>query len=125
MQLPIQKIATIIALFTALIGSATATMHNTEIIQANVVNVEPIYMNYTLEKVTAPCASGARNCWNVSYQKKTAKVLKGYRVKLSFNDNTFTARMLNKPEKDHLDIRVKSDLLVMPSTVAINAAVVY
>jgi hypothetical protein len=33
--------------------------------------------------------------------------------------------MLNKPEKDHLDIRVKSDLLVMPSTVAINAAVVY
>jgi hypothetical protein len=125
MQLPIQKITAIIVLSTALIGNASATNHNTEIIQADIVNVEPIYMNYTIEKVTTPCDSGARNCWNVRYQKKAAKVLKGYRVKLSFNDNTFTARMLNKPKEDYLDIRIKSDLLVMPSTVAINAAVVY
>jgi len=76
MQLPIQKIVTIIALFTALIGSATATMHNTEIIQANVVNVEPIYMNYTLEKVTAPCASGARNCWNSELSEKNSQSVK-------------------------------------------------
>jgi len=51
--------------------------------------------------------------------------LQGYRVKLSYKDNTFTARMLNKPNLDYLKIRVKSDLLNMPSNVAINAAVVY
>jgi hypothetical protein len=33
--------------------------------------------------------------------------------------------MLNEPTESHLNIRVKSDLLSMPSTVAINAAVVY
>jgi len=121
---PAQKIAAII-LFTTLIGSASAFNHTTEVIKADVVNIEPIYMNYTLKKVIEPCSTGAYGCWNVSYQKKAAKVLKGYRVKLTYNNNTFTARMLNEPTQSYLNIRVKSDLLVMPSTVAINAAVVY
>ena len=122
---PMQSVVVMLALFIGLIGNAIANNHTTEVIKANIVNIEPIYMNYTLKKVTAPCNSGESGCWNVSYQKEVAKVLKGYRVKLSYNDNTFTARMLNKPTQDYLKIRVKSDLLVMPSTVAINAAVVY
>lgn len=120
-----QKIATTIILLTTLIGSASAINHKTEVIKADVVNIEPIYMNYTLTKVTEPCSTGVQGCWNVRYQKKAAKVLKGYRVKLTYNDNIFTARMLNEPTESYLNIRVKSDLLAMPSTVAINAAVVY
>ncbi|ALE52499.1 hypothetical protein SP60_04270 [Candidatus Thioglobus autotrophicus] len=122
---PAQKIATIVLLFFTLIGGASATNHTTEVIKADVIGIEPIYMNYTLKKVATPCDSGKPRCWNVSYQKEVAKVLKGYRVKLSYKNNTFTARMLNEPTQDYLKIRVKSDLLVMPSTVAINAAVVY
>ena len=122
---PVQKFAVIFILFSALTGNAIANNHTTEVIKANVINIEPIYMNYTLKKVATPCDSGKPRCWNVSYQKEVAKVLKGYRVKLSYKNNTFTARMLNEPTEDYLKIRVKSDLLVMPSTVAINAAVVY
>ncbi len=122
---PMQKVTIALALFVTLIGNAGANNHTTEVIKANVINIEPIYMNYTLKKVATPCDSGESGCWNVSYQKEVAKVLKGYRVKLSYKNNTFTARMLNEPTQDHLKIRVKSDLLVMPSTVAINAAVVY
>ncbi|MBC8493579.1 MAG: hypothetical protein ISR70_02785 [Candidatus Thioglobus sp.] len=120
----VPHVALFIALF-ALIGSASAFNHKTEVIKADVTNIEPIYMNYSLQKVSTPCASGVRGCWEISYQKKAAKVLKGYRVKLSYKNNTFTARMQNKPADDYLNIRVKSDLLVIPSTVAINAAVVY
>ncbi|MDC9726973.1 MAG: hypothetical protein PSN35_03960 [Candidatus Thioglobus sp.] len=117
-------VALFIALF-ALIGNASAFNHKTEVIKADITNIEPIYMNYSLQKVSTPCDSGVRGCWDVSYQKKAAKVLKGYRVKLSYKNNTFTARMQRKPADKHLNIRVKSDLLVIPSTVAINAAVVY
>jgi len=125
LRFPAQKIATTIILLTTFIGSASAINHETKVIKADIVNIEPIYMNYTLKKITEPCINGVKGCWNVRYQKKAEKVLKGYRVKLSYNDNTFTARMLNEPTKSHLNIRVKSDLLSIPSTVAINAAVVY
>ncbi len=124
-QFPAQQLATVVVVFLSLMGNASAIDHRTQIIKADVVNVEPIYMSYTLQKISTPCQSGVRGCWNVSYQKKAAKILKGYRVKLSYNDSTFTARMAKKPQNESLDIRVKSDLLSMPSTVAINAAVVY
>lgn len=122
---PAQKIATTVILLVTFISSASAINHETEIIKADIVNIEPIYMNYTLKKITEPCSNGVHGCWNVRYQKKAARVLKGYRVKLIYNNNTFTARMLNEPAENFLNIRVKSDLLAMPSTVAINAAVVY
>ncbi|MDG2354137.1 MAG: hypothetical protein P8L86_04920 [Gammaproteobacteria bacterium] len=114
-----------ITLVTSLIGNAAAFNHKTSVIKADIIHIDPIYMNYTLKKISTPCESGQLGCWNVSYQKRVAKVLKGYRVKLTYNNNTFTARMQNKPDEDHLKIRVKSDLLVMPNTVAINASVVY
>jgi hypothetical protein len=114
-----------ITFFTLLIGGASAFNHKTQVIEASIIHIDPIYMNYTLKKISTPCASGKHGCWDVSYQKKAAKVLRGYRVKLSYNNNTFTARMQRKPIEDSLRIRVKSDLLVMPHTVAINAAVVY
>jgi hypothetical protein len=117
-----------VLLFTAMVSLSTTTIansHNTKVIQADIIGIEPIYMNYTLTKISTPCASGARNCWNVSYKKKASKVLKGYRVKLAYYDNTFTARMQKKPTDEYLKIRVKSDLLTMPSTVAINGSVVY
>lgn len=123
--LPMQKIIIALVLFVTLIGNSIANAHTTEVIKASVINIEPIYMNYTLKKVVTPCDSRKPGCWNVSYKKETAKVLKGYRVKLSYKNNTFTARMLNEPTDEYLKIRVKSDLLVIPSTVAINAAVVY
>ena len=123
--LPMQKITIALFLFVTLIGNSIANAHTTEVIKASVINIEPIYMNYTLKKVVTPCDSRKPRCWNVSYEKETAKVLKGYRVKLSYKNNTFTARMLNEPTDEYLKIRVKSDLLVIPSTVAINAAVVY
>ncbi|SHN91206.1 hypothetical protein BHECKSOX_1447 [Bathymodiolus heckerae thiotrophic gill symbiont] len=122
---PAKIMATFLVALASLSASAFVVDHKTEVIQAGITGVEPIYMNYTLKKVSTPCASGVRNCWHVSYEKKSSKVLKGYRVKLSYNNNTFTARMLKKPTKEHLNIRVKSDLLTMPSTVAINASVVY
>jgi len=122
---PTKNIVLFFAAMVSLSTTAIAINHNTEVIQANIIGVEPIYMNYTLTKISTPCASGARNCWNVSYKKKASKVLKGYRVKLTYNDNTFTARMQKKPAEEHLKIRIKSDLLTMPSTVAINASVVY
>ena len=118
----------IVLLFVAMLSLSTTAIainHNTEVIQANIIGIEPIYMNYTLTKISTPCVSGARNCWNVSYKKKVSKVLKGYRVKLAYNDNTFTARMQKKPTEEHLKIRIKSDLLTMPSMVSINASVVY
>ena len=123
--LPIQKFGFMLTLFIAFFSSAMANNYTTEVIKAKIVNIEPIYMEYTLKKVATRCDSGDPRCWNVSYQKEAAKILQGYRVKLSYKDNTFTARMLNKPNLDYLKIRVKSDLLNMPSNVAINAAVVY
>lgn len=120
-----KNLAIYIILFISLTGNATAFNHKTSVIKADIIHIDPIYMNYTLKKISTPCESGQRGCWNVSYQKRAAKVLKGYRVKLTYNNSTFTARMQNKPDKDHLKIRVKSDLLVMPNTVAINASVVY
>ena len=122
---PTKNIILFFALMVSLSTNAIAINHNTEVIQADIIGVEPIYMNYTLTKISTPCVSGARNCWNVSYKKKVSKVLKGYRVKLTYNDSTFTARMQTKPTDEYLKIRVKSDLLAMPSTVAINGSVVY
>ncbi len=122
---PAKSVVMIAILLTSLASNVSAVDHKTKVIKANITNIEPIYMSYTLKKVSQPCASRARGCWNVSYQKVAAKALKGYRVKLSYKNNTFTARMQKKPTKDYLNIRVKSDLLTMPSTIAINAAVVY
>ncbi|WP_428086829.1 hypothetical protein [Candidatus Thioglobus sp.] len=122
---PALSITTLILIFAALVGNAAAASRNTAIIEAVITDIQPIYMNYTVEKVITPCVSNPQGCWNVSYQKKAAKTLEGYRIKLSYNGNTFTARMQKKPSKGHLNIRVKSDLLAAPSTVAINAMVVY
>ena len=67
----------------------------------------------------------APGCWNTGYQKRVLKSLQGYRVKLSYEGQQFTARMRTKPEGEQLKIRVSKDLLGQPSKVAMNAAVVY
>jgi hypothetical protein len=108
-----------------LMNNALAINHKTEVIQANITGINPIYMNYTIKKVDTPCHSNAPDCWHISYKKETAKVLKGYRVKLAYNDNIFVARMQNKPTQEYLNIRIKSDLLTRPREVAINAVVAY
>ncbi len=115
----------IAAVFTLLLSLFSSAQANTQIIDADIHNVEPIYMNYTVQKVITPCQSQAPGCYQVSYQKQNSKVLQGYRVKLSHQGKSFTTRMLNKPASDKLRIRVRSDLLEQPSTVAINAAVAY
>ena len=115
----------VVALFTLLLSIFSGAQANTQIIDADIHNVEPIYMNYTVKKVMIPCQSHTPGCYQVSYQKQNTKALKGYRVKLSHQGKNFTTRMLNKPISDKLRIRVRSDLLKQPSTVAINAAVAY
>ncbi len=114
----------VVLFLTALLFSNT-TLANTHVITADINNVEPIYMNYTIKKVAIPCKTRAPGCYKVSYKKKVDRVLKGYRVKLAYGNKIFTTRMLSKPTSDKLKIRVRSDLLNQPSAVAINAAVVY
>lgn len=45
LRFPAQKIAATIILLTTFIGSASAINHKTKVIKADVVNIEPIYMN--------------------------------------------------------------------------------
>jgi len=97
----------------------------TQVIDANIDSVEPIYMNYKIEKLIKPCQSMTIGCWNISYQKRVLKSLQGYRVKLSFEGQQFTARMREKPSADHLKIRVSKDLLGQPSKLAMNATIAY
>ena len=123
---PANKIVLFTALLFGIHSITNANGHHTQVINADVINIEPIYMNYTLQKVSSPCKTRqVRNCWNISYQKKASKTLQGYRISLSYKDNKFTTRTLHKPTQAKLKIRVKSDLLAYPSNVAINAAVAY
>jgi hypothetical protein len=115
----------IIALLATLFLFSSNTFARTQVISADIDSVEPIYMNYKIEKITKPCQSMMPSCWNVSYKKRALKSLKGYRVKLSFEGQQFTARMREKPKSELLKIRVSKDLLNQPSKVAMNAAVVY
>jgi hypothetical protein len=117
-----------VALSTVLLISVNA-FARTNIVNATIDSIKPIYMNYSVEKITKPCRATAprmaKNCWNVNYKRKIQKLLKGYRVKLSYKGKIFTTRMRSKPSSDQLKIRVRTDLLSQPSNVAINAMVVY
>ncbi|MCS5590265.1 MAG: hypothetical protein NZ824_09900 [Candidatus Thioglobus sp.] len=115
----------IIALLATLFLFSSNVFARTQVINASIDSVEPIYMNYTVEKLIKPCQATAPDCWNVNYKKRPLKSLQGYRIKLSFDSQQFTARMRAKPQSDQLKIRVSKDLLGQPSKVAMNAAVVY
>ena len=97
----------------------------TQIINANIDSIEPIYMQYNIEKLIKPCKSLSPGCWKVNYKKRALKSLQGYRIKLSYQGKTFTARMRDKPNADQLKIRVSDDLLKQPNNVAINAALAH
>ena len=101
------------------------TFARTHIINANIDSVEPIYMNYRIEKLMTPCQSKEPGCWNINYQKRIQKSLQGYRVKLSYEGKRFTTRMRIKPSGEQLKIRVRGDILNQPSRVAVNATAVY
>jgi uncharacterized protein YcfJ len=115
----------ILALLAMLLFLSSNTFARTQVIDANIDLVKPIYMNYKVEKFIKPCQSMAPGCWNVSYQKRALKSLQGYRVKLSYEGQQFTARMRVKPKGEQLKIRVSKDLLGQTSKIAMNAAVVY
>ena len=115
----------VLALLATLFLLSSNTFARTQVIDANIDSVEPIYMNYKIEKLIKPCQSMASGCWNVSYQKRVLKSLQGYRVKLSFEGQEFTARMRAEPKGEQLKIRVSKDLLGQPSKVAMNATIVY
>jgi len=115
----------ILALLATLFLFSSNAFARTQVINASIDSVEPIYMNYTIEKLIKPCQTTTPGCWNVNYKKRTLKSLQGYRVKLSVDGQHFTARMRVKPQGDQLKIRVSKDLLGQPSNVAMNAAVVY
>jgi len=119
---PSKGMLALLATLFMLSGNAFA---RTQVIDANIDSVEPIYMSYKIEKIIKPCQSMAPNCWNVSYKNRVLKSLQGYRVKLSFEGQQFTARMRAEPKGEHLKIRVSKDLLGQPSKVAMNAAIVY
>ena len=114
-----------IALLATLFLLSSNAFARTQVIDANIDSVEPIYMNYKIEKLIKPCQSMTIGCWNVSYQKRVLKSLQGYRVKLSFEGQKFTARMRAEPKGEQLKIRVSKDLLGQPSKVAMNATIVY
>jgi len=115
----------VITLLATLFLFSNNVFARTQVVSASIDSVEPIYMNYTIEKLIKPCQATAPGCWNVNYKKRTLKSLQGYRVKLSFDGQQFTARMRAKPQGDQLKIRVNKDLLDQPSKVAMNAAVIY
>ncbi len=114
-----------VALLTLLFLFSSNVFARTQVVSASIDSVEPVYMNYTIERIIKPCQTTTPGCWNVNYKKRTLKSLQGYRVKLSFDGQQFTARMRAKPQGDQLKIRVSKDLLGQPSKVAMNAAVVY
>ena len=115
----------VLALLATLFMLSSNAIARTQVIVANIDLVEPIYMNYKIKRVIKPCQSMASGCWNVSYQKRVLKSLQGYRVKLSFEGQQFTARMRAEPKGEQLKIRVSKDLLGQPSKVAMNATIVY
>ena len=86
-QHPSKGILVFIATLFILSSNAFA---RTQVIDANIDSVEPIYMNYKIEKLIKPCQSMTIGCWNISYQKRVLKSLQGYRVKLSFEGQQFT-----------------------------------
>ena len=114
-----------LALLATLFLLSNNVFARTHVINASIDSVEPIYMNYNIERVVKPCQSMAPGCWNTGYQKRVLKSLQGYRVKLSYEGQQFTARMRAKPKGEQLKIRVSKDLLGQSSKVAMNAAVVY
>ena len=97
----------------------------TQVIDANIDSIKPIYMNYTIKRIIKPCQTKIPGCWNVAYQQRALKSLQGYRVELSYEGQQFTARMRAKPVSEQLKIRVSTDLLDQASNIAMNAAVVY
>ena len=115
----------ILILLCTLFFFSSNTFARTHIINANIDSIEPIYMNYKIEKLMTPCQSKEPGCWNINYQKRVQKSLQGYRVKLSYEGKRFTTRMRIKPSGEQLKIRVRGDLLSQPSRVAVNALEVY
>jgi len=115
----------VLALLATLFLLSSNTFARTQVINANIDSVEPIYMNYKIEKLIKPCQSMTPGCWNVSYKNRVLKSLQGYRVKLSFEGQEFTARMRAEPKGEQLKIRVSKDLLGQPSKLAMNATIVY
>ena len=115
----------ILILLPTLFFFSSNTFARTHIINATIDSVEPIYMNYKIEKLMTPCQSKEPGCWNVNYQKRIQKSLQGYRVKLSYEGKRFTTRMRIKPSGEQLKIRVRGDLLSQTSRVAVNATAVY
>ena len=115
----------VLALLATLFMLSSNAIARTQVIVANIDLVEPIYMNYKIEKLIKPCQSMTPGCWNVSYQNRVLKSLQGYRVKLSFEGQEFTARMRAEPKGEQLKIRVSKDLLGQQSKVAMNATIVY
>jgi hypothetical protein len=116
----------ILAILATLLLFSSNVFARTHVINASIDSIEPIYMNYKIERIIKPCQSVAPGCWNVGYQKRVLKSLQGYRVKLSFEGQQFIARMRTKPESEQLQIRVSKDLLGQPSSkVVMSAAVVY
>ena len=118
-------IKVVLALLVTLFLLSNNVFARTHVINASIDSVEPIYMNYKIERVVKPCQSMVPGCWNTGYQKRILKSLQGYRVKLSYEGKQFTARMRAKPEGEQLKIRVSKDLLGQPRKVAMYAAVVY
>ena len=115
----------IFTLLTLLFLFSSNTFARTYVINASINSVEPIYMNYKIERVVKPCESMAPGCWKIGYQKRILKSLQGYRIKLSFEGQQFTARMRTKPKGEQLKIRVSKDLLGQANKVTMSAAVVY
>jgi len=115
----------ILALLATLFLFSSNVFARTHVINASIDSIEPIYMNYKIERIIKPCQSMATGCWNVGYQKRVLKSLQGYRVKLSFEGQQFIARMRAKPEGEQLKIRVSKDLLGNPGKVTMSAAIVY
>lgn len=113
----------ILALLIPLIISLNSQA-KTQVVKAKIDAIEPIYMTYKMKKVIKPCESMVPGCWHVNYVKENYKVLKGYRVKLSYKDKLFTTRMRAKPTIDYLNVRIREDLLNTNSAVALNVSVV-
>lgn len=114
------------ALLITLFLFSSNVFARTQVIEATINSIEPIYMNYNIKKISQPCqAVTLSGCWNITYQKRVLKILQGYRIKLYYKGQQFTTRMRVKPKGEQLKIRVSGDLLGQPNNVAVNAAVAY
>jgi hypothetical protein len=101
-----------ILLLTLFIFFHKYTFASTTIVLADITSVEPIYINFNIEKVASPCddITIQQSCWRFDYNKNNTRTLKGFRITLNYNGQTYISRTRSVPEEKQLMIRIRKNV---------------